>query len=193
MYSVDELVEVSQLPVYEDSGGMSYDTIRSDDEAFLMFGQDRIFRPRFGSVRAFRYHQFTKQYFTVLSGAAIFWFVALPVLRDGYDDDEVVPDIEVVLNNARQCYRAGWEREFDTYDNVFGYYGDRPWYMSVVANGERPVCIDVPAGVAYGWSALDNSTTILATSSEPYCADDPDECRFQWDMFGAHIWTIENK
>jgi dTDP-4-dehydrorhamnose 3,5-epimerase-like enzyme len=193
MLSVDELVKVVPLNVDDDSRGSLCDVFRSDDEGFITFGQNSVVRSREGAVRGFYFHEFLSNHFTVVKGAAIFWFFALPVPREGYLDEEY-PDIEVLLNTIRHRDRTNhWENEFGTYEDLLGVYGERPWYMSVVATGEHPKRIDVPAGVAYGWCALEDDTILLSTGSETYCADDPDEYRLPWDLFGAHIWGIENK
>lgn len=195
MFNVDQLVKVVPLTVHEDSRGSLYEVFRSDDESFVTFGQNYMVRSRKGAVRAFHFHEFLIDHFTVVSGAAKFCFFSLPVDRDMIPPDEDIPKMNDFLRDLDDVYiDCGYDcvRDESTYDHLFTPYMD-PWFKTVIATAEQPKRIDVPAGVAHGWCALEDNTILLSTGSETYCAEDPDEYRLPWNLFGADIWGIENK
>lgn len=189
VHSIEELVPVTNLAVHDDDRGCLFETIRSDDPNFIMFGQSYVSKTLSGVVRGFHYHDMQTDHFTVISGRAIFCFWTVPGCRD--EDDHY--DTGEYLAKVMKEHKARWDDELSprSYDHILNL--GAPWFKRIVVSGDRPVRIDVPPGVAHGYCAIGGDMILLNTVSEMYNADDPDEHRLSWDLFGTSIWAIENK
>jgi dTDP-4-dehydrorhamnose 3,5-epimerase len=61
-----------------------------------------------------------------------------------------------------------------------------------ILSERKPALLVVPPGVWHGWMALEDETIVLATGSEIYDQDEPDEMRIPPDLFGD-VWTVRGK
>lgn len=71
---------------------------------------------------------------------------------------------------------------------------DSPTYQNqirLVLGGGKNLVARIPAGVAHGAANVyeRNMTLIYATSAQ-FNADEPDEHRLPWDMFGKELWEL---
>lgn len=187
MLSINELVKVTKLAVHDEDRGALYEVLREDDPEYISFGQNYIIVPSFGSVRAFHYHDMMTDHFTVVNGSAIFCLWSVPGCRD---DDEYY-DTADYISRALEIYSDYYPKHLDDFDSVFDL--GVPWFRRIFSTGKRPTRIDVPPGVSHGFRVLEHDTVILATASEMYNKEEPDEHRLPWDLFGTDIWEIENK
>ena len=187
---INELVRVVPLQVDENDSGSQFDVLRSDDVmSFIDFGQTSIASVRSGAVHAFRYHDMLTNHFTVVSGAAVFCLWSFPGNYSVCGDDSVrmkplLGKLESVRSRNMRC-----DRTPAAYDQILGDVDD--WFLRIVVTAERPVRIDVPPGVVYGWCALEPRTVLLRTGSECRNQDEPDEFKLPWDLFGDGIWAIQ--
>ena len=58
-----------------------------------------------------------------------------------------------------------------------------------VLTERRPSLLVVPAGTWHGWMALEDNTVVVATGSEVYNRENPDEIRIPPDVFGD-VWMV---
>lgn len=63
---------------------------------------------------------------------------------------------------------------------------------SYVLTERKPALLVVPPGVWHGWMALEDNTLVVATGSEVYNRENPDEVRIPPDIFGD-IWTVKGR
>ena len=61
-----------------------------------------------------------------------------------------------------------------------------------ILSERKPALLVVPPGIWHGWMALEDETIVLATGSEIYDQDEPDEVRVSPDLFGD-VWTVRGK
>lgn len=58
----------------------------------------------------------------------------------------------------------------------------------VVLNGEEPMQLYIPAGVAHGYQAGTQGATLLYTMDQQFNLDTPNEGRLPWNFFGSELW-----
>lgn len=56
----------------------------------------------------------------------------------------------------------------------------------------KPSLLVVPPGIWHGWMALEDETMVVATGSEVYNQEQPDEKRVPPDLFGD-VWTVRGR
>lgn len=61
-----------------------------------------------------------------------------------------------------------------------------------VLSERKPSLLVVPAGIWHGWMALEDETIVVATGSEVYNRDNPDEVRIPPDIFGD-VWAVRSR
>ncbi len=61
-----------------------------------------------------------------------------------------------------------------------------------VLTERKPSLLVVPAGTWHGWMALEDNTVVVATGSEVYNRDEPDEVRVPPHVFGD-VWTVRGR
>lgn len=61
-----------------------------------------------------------------------------------------------------------------------------------VLTERKPSLLVVPAGTWHGWMALEDNTLVVATGSEVYNRESPDEIRVPPDVFGD-VWTVRGR
>lgn len=69
----------------------------------------------------------------------------------------------------------------------------RPESLSTfVLTERRPALLVVPPMTWHGWMALEDQTLVVATGSEVYDREHPDELRVTPDIFGD-VWTVKGR
>jgi dTDP-4-dehydrorhamnose 3,5-epimerase len=64
-------------------------------------------------------------------------------------------------------------------------------HQKLVLGGGRNQLLRIPTGVAHGVANVyDRNMTLIYATSEKFNAQDPDEHRLPWDVFGADAWEI---
>ena len=58
-----------------------------------------------------------------------------------------------------------------------------------ILNGEEPVQLYIPAGVAHGYQAGAEGATLLYAMDQQFNIEHPNEGRLPWDFFGADLWV----
>ena len=61
-----------------------------------------------------------------------------------------------------------------------------------VLTERKPALLVVPPGIWHGWMALEENTLVVATGSEVYNREDPDEVRTSPDIFGD-VWSVKGR
>ncbi len=61
-----------------------------------------------------------------------------------------------------------------------------------VLSERKPSLLVVPAGVWHGWMSLEDETMVVATGSEVYNREKPDEVRVPPEVFGD-VWTVKGR
>ena len=63
---------------------------------------------------------------------------------------------------------------------------------SFVLSDRKPSLLIIPPGHWHGWMSLEDETLVVATGSEVYNRDNPDEIRVSPDVFGD-VWTVKGR
>jgi dTDP-4-dehydrorhamnose 3,5-epimerase len=61
----------------------------------------------------------------------------------------------------------------------------------LILNGEQPVQLHIPAGVAHGYKAGQDGATLLYTMDQQFDPNDPNEGRLPMDCFGNTMWEAD--
>lgn len=158
-----EQVQLIELVTHFDDRGYLYEIIHRTDDFLPEFGQTYVVSsPARGTIRGFHKHQVLWDYFHVIRGFAKF------ILAEASDDD--------VIRAAR----------------VGGASYEPPAMQTFTLSERKPSLLVVPAGIWHGWIALEDNTVLLATGSQVYNRDDPDEVRVPPDVFGD-VWTVAGR
>ena len=64
--------------------------------------------------------------------------------------------------------------------------------QTVVLTERKPSLVVIPAGTWHGWMALEDNTIVVATGSEVYNRENPDETRVPPDVFGD-VWPVRGR
>lgn len=64
--------------------------------------------------------------------------------------------------------------------------------QTLVLTERKPCLLVVPAGIWHGWMSLEDNTIVVATGSEVYNRENPDETRVPPDVFGD-VWTVRGR
>lgn len=57
-----------------------------------------------------------------------------------------------------------------------------------ILNGEQPMILHIPSGIAHGYRSSKQKTTLLYAMDAQFNMSDPNEGRIPWDFFGAELW-----
>lgn len=60
--------------------------------------------------------------------------------------------------------------------------------QSFVLTGEDPGLLFIPSGVAHGYKAGKEGALLVYAMNNQFNAEDPNEGRLPWDIFGASLW-----
>lgn len=64
--------------------------------------------------------------------------------------------------------------------------------QTFVLTERKPSLLVVPVHTWHGWMALEDDTVVVATGSEVYNRENPDETRVPPDVFGD-VWTVQGR
>lgn len=64
--------------------------------------------------------------------------------------------------------------------------------QTYVLTERKPSLLVVPANTWHGWMALEDDTIVVATGSEVYSRENPDETRVPPDLFGD-VWAVRGR